>query len=192
VGKLMILYVLIIVISYLAGSVTGAYYVVKLLTGKDVRILESGNVGATNAGRVLGKKGFLLTLLIDAVKVFITLTIVQQLLVDSDLALVISSVFLCIGHLYPIQLGLHGGKGVVVYMASALVLSPVTIVVAAFAMGVSYGLLRRYKTAGFLTMASMPLSALVIEGSFIIPCGLLILFVIVVMSHFKSGKSQSV
>ncbi|WP_254871074.1 glycerol-3-phosphate acyltransferase [Bacillus sp. Marseille-Q1617] len=182
---IIILYIVIMVLSYLAGSVTGAYYIVMLYTGQDVRELESGNVGATNAARIMGKKGFLLTLLIDAAKVFFTLFIVQVWLVDSAIALVISSVLLCIGHLFPIQLGFRGGKGVVVYLASALFISPISIGAAAGVMGTSYGLFRRYKTSGFLSMASIPFTAFLIEDSFIVPFGLLFLFCIVVISHFK-------
>ncbi|MGR3764031.1 glycerol-3-phosphate acyltransferase [Rossellomorea sp. NS-SX7] len=184
-GNAVSMYVVIMVVSYIAGSVTGAYYIVKLFTGQDIRELGSGNAGATNAGRILGKKGFLLTLSVDAVKVFVTLMMIQKWFGGSDIALVISSVFLCIGHLFPVQLGFHGGKGVVVYLASALFLSPIAIGAAAVVMGLSFGLLRRYKAAGFLSMASIPITVFLIEDSFIIPCGLLFLFVIVVMSHFK-------
>jgi acyl phosphate:glycerol-3-phosphate acyltransferase len=178
-------FVIIMLMSYLAGSAAGAYYVVKLFTGQDIRKIESGNVGATNAGRVLGNRGFLLTILIDAGKVFITLAIVQYVFMESDIALVTSALFLITGHLYPVQLGFQGGKGVVVYLASALFLTPLTIMVMAAVMGMSYAVLRRYKTAGFISMASIPLTAFWIEDSFIIGCGLVLLFCIVVMSHNK-------
>ncbi|MEG9296837.1 glycerol-3-phosphate acyltransferase [Mangrovibacillus sp. Mu-81] len=182
--NIIVKFVVIIVMSYLAGSVAGGYYVVKLFTGQDIRKLESGNAGATNAGRVLGKKGFLLTILIDAGKVFITLAIVQHTIIDSDLALVISSILLITGHLYPFQLGFQGGKGVVVYLASALFLSPLTIAVMAIVMGASYGVSRRYKTAGFISMASIPLTAFLIDD-YIVVCGLFLLFCTVVLSHNK-------
>lgn len=178
-------YVVILIVSYLAGSVTGAFYIIKWETGQDIRKMGSGNAGATNAGRILGKKGFLLTLLIDAVKVIVTLYAVKEGISDSEFALVLSSIFLCIGHLFPIQLKFHGGKGVVVYLAAALFLSPFTIGGAAVVMGAGYILLHRYKTAGFLAMASIPVTAFLIENSFILPCGLLLLFIIVVLSHNK-------
>jgi acyl phosphate:glycerol-3-phosphate acyltransferase len=182
--NIIVKFVVIMVVSYLAGSAAGGYYVVKVFTGQDIRKLASGNAGATNAGRVLGKKGFLLTILIDAGKVLITLGIVQHTIIDSDLALVISSIFLIIGHLYPFQLGFQGGKGVVVYLASALFLSPLSIAVMGFIMGASYGFLRRYKTAGFISMASIPLTAFFMDD-YIIVCGLFILFCTVVLSHNK-------
>ncbi|NQD65320.1 glycerol-3-phosphate acyltransferase [Bacillus haikouensis] len=182
---IIIKFIIIMLISYFAGSAAGAYYVVKLFTGQDIRKIKSGNVGATNAGRVLGKRGFLLTILIDAGKVFITLAIVSHVFMNSNIALVTSAIFLIIGHLYPVQLGFQGGKGVVVYLASALFLSPLTIVVMAIVMGTSYAVLRRYKVAGFVSMASIPLTAFWIEDSFTIICGLIFLFFTVVMSHNK-------
>jgi acyl phosphate:glycerol-3-phosphate acyltransferase len=178
-------YIVIAVVSYLAGTMTGAFYIIKWQTGQDIRKMGSGNVGATNAGRLLGKKGFLLTLLIDAVKVFITLFLVKEGLSDNEYALVLSSIFLCLGHLFPIQLKFHGGKGVVVYLASALFLSPLTIGAAAVVMGAAYLLLHRYKTAGFLAMTSIPVTAFLIEDSFTLPCGLLFLFITVVLAHNK-------
>ncbi|MFI5360286.1 MAG: glycerol-3-phosphate acyltransferase, partial [Halanaerobiales bacterium] len=56
----MLSFFLVIIISYLIGAIPFAYIMTRLITGKDVRDFGSGNVGATNAGRVLGfKYGFL-------------------------------------------------------------------------------------------------------------------------------------
>lgn len=173
---------MIILVSYSLGSITGAYYIVKMFTGEDIRKLGSGNVGATNAGRAIGKKGFLLTLLIDAGKVILALMITAQL-AEGEGYFVLSSIFVMIGHLFPIQLGLHGGKGVVAYLATALFLNPLTIGVFAITMGTSYMILRKYTIAGFLSMATIPISAYVIEGSFTVFIGLLSLFVTVLLVH---------
>ncbi len=173
---------IIILVSYGLGSITGAYYIVKMFTGEDIRKLGSGNVGATNAGRAIGKKGFLLTLLIDAGKVILAIMITAQL-AEGESYLVLSSIFAMIGHLFPIQLGFHGGKGVVAYLASALFLSPLTIGIFAITMGILYLILRRYPIAGFLSMASIPITAYVLEGSFTISIGLLSLFVFVLWAH---------
>lgn len=173
---------MIILVSYGLGSLTGAYYIVKMFTGEDIRKMGSGNVGATNAGRAIGKKGFLLTLLVDAGKVILALMLTAQL-AEGEIYSVLSSIFLMIGHLFPIQLGLHGGKGVVVYLASALFLNPFTIGIFAITMGVSYMILKKYTIAGFLSMATIPITAYVIDGSFTIFIGLLSLFVTVLMVH---------
>ncbi|WP_235576118.1 glycerol-3-phosphate acyltransferase [Rossellomorea vietnamensis] len=175
----------IVLVSYGLGSMTGAYYVVKLFTGKDIRKIGSGNVGATNAGRITGKKGFLLTLVIDASKVILALSF-TSVLTDGEGYLIISSVLIMMGHLFPIQLGFHGGKGVVAYLATALFFCPISIGVFAIIMGGSYIIIRRYTFSGFLSMGTIPITAYVIEGSFITSAGLGALFMTVLFFHNRS------
>jgi len=55
--------VLIVVIGYLLGGISTGYYLVRLIRRQDVRNYGSGATGATNVGRILGYKGFLLTFL---------------------------------------------------------------------------------------------------------------------------------
>ncbi|MCA1053681.1 glycerol-3-phosphate acyltransferase [Rossellomorea aquimaris] len=175
----------VLLIAYSIGSITGAYYVVKLYTGKDIRKIGSGNAGATNAGRILGKKGFFLTLLIDASKVFIIMTVVRLLGKGDEWLLAASSIGLIFGHLFPMQLGLRGGKGVVVFLSSALFLSPLSMAVFALMMLASYGCTRRYTFSGFVSMASIPIAAGVLEGSMVTTFTLFLLFGIVLLSHNK-------
>lgn len=173
---------MVMIFSYTFGSVAGAYYVVKYIAKEDIRKKGSGNVGATNAGRAIGKKGFLLTIAIDAGKAWAALY-VTGLMFEGDGLLILSAFCVLIGHLFPIQLGFHGGKGVVVYLASALFLEPLTIAIMAITMGFAYAVLRKYTLSGFIAMASIPITAWVIGGSFIISAGLLLLLLIVFISH---------
>lgn len=175
----------IVLVSYGLGSITGAYYIVKWFTGKDIRKIGSGNVGATNAGRVAGKKGFLLTIVIDAGKVILALSF-TSILTDGEGYLIISAILIMIGHLFPIQLGFHGGKGVVAYLASALFLCPLSIGVFAIMMGGLYIIIRRYTFSGFLSMGTIPITAYVIEGSFTISAGLGALFITVLLFQNRS------
>ncbi|WP_394139980.1 glycerol-3-phosphate acyltransferase [Cytobacillus oceanisediminis] len=181
---------LIIIVSYFLGTITGAYYVVKFLSKLDIRYMGSGNVGATNAGRALGKKGFLITLAVDAGKVWMALSFASFISNGKDLYLILSALFLLIGHLFPIQLRFHGGKGVVVYLASALFLEPISIAVFGIIMGAAYIILRKYTAAGFISMASIPISVWLMDHSFMKPAGLLLLFIIVLFSHTKFFSRQ--
>ncbi|WP_173105750.1 glycerol-3-phosphate acyltransferase [Bacillus sp. KH172YL63] len=180
----MILTVLILY-SYILGSVTGAYFVVRMLTGEDVRKLGSGNVGATNAGRIAGKKGFLLTLLIDALKVYFALSLTAHL-ANGEMYVVLSAIFVMIGHGFPVVLGFHGGKGVVVYLTTALIFCPWSIVIFSLVMGSLYLIIRRYKFSGFVSMASIPLTAYMMDGSLIMFSGLAALFFIMLLLHKRS------
>src|SRR3954465_3100253 len=57
-----------IVVAYMIGCIATAYYIVRLRTGQDIRQLGSGNVGGRNAGRVLGRGGFAIVAVVDALK----------------------------------------------------------------------------------------------------------------------------
>lgn len=78
-------------LSYCAGSITGAYYIAKWSVGKDIRQLGSGNAGARNAGRELGKKAFVFTLLIDMAKVMMVLSFVTLFFPQNKIMLLVSA-----------------------------------------------------------------------------------------------------
>lgn len=61
-------YILVIVISYFIGTISGSYIIGKLFLDKDIRKYGSGNAGTTNAMRVLGKKAGVITFIIDFLK----------------------------------------------------------------------------------------------------------------------------
>ncbi|MGD7044536.1 glycerol-3-phosphate acyltransferase [Jeotgalibacillus proteolyticus] len=178
-------FIVVALYSYLIGGVTGAYYLVKLFLGKDIRQLESGNAGATNAGRVLGKKGFLLTIAVDAGKVWIALAITSFWTDGSEAALIVSFLFLIIGHLYPLQLGFRGGKGIVVYLAAALFINPYSILIMGGTMGVLYAILHRYTLAGFLSILTIPVTLTILENSLLYFVSFTVVFAFLAAVHHK-------
>ena len=102
-----------VVISYLIGSIPTAYIFGKKLKGIDIRKHGSGNMGATNAIRVLGKGPGTLVLLIDIAKGIIPTTIMADLLGTTDLwmRLVWGLIAVC-GHNWTVFLQFKGGKGI--------------------------------------------------------------------------------
>jgi acyl phosphate:glycerol-3-phosphate acyltransferase len=124
---------LLVIFSYLLGSVPSGLIIGKL-SGLDVRNAGSGNIGATNVARLLGKKGGLLTLVADMAKGLIPVLAVQQMgLGDPIAALVGIAAF--VGHLYPVFLNFKGGKGVATGFGVLLGLAPLaaTILLVIFA-----------------------------------------------------------
>ncbi|MBP9855014.1 MAG: glycerol-3-phosphate 1-O-acyltransferase PlsY [Candidatus Omnitrophica bacterium] len=102
-----------ILISYLVGSIPTAYVFGKLLKGIDIRQHGSGNVGATNVFRVLGKIPGIIVLLLDIYKGFWVVGIVSEILGLTFIwERVILSIAVVAGHNYTIFLGFKGGKGV--------------------------------------------------------------------------------
>lgn len=155
------------------------------MIGKDIRQLGSGNVGARNAGRQLGKKGFMYTLIIDTVKVFITLYITSIYFPEMEEMLLVSAFFLLIGHIWPIHLRFRGGKGVVVFLASTLFIFPIAIAVLGICMGIGYLFVQNFTITGLISMATIPLTALVLEEYFL-AISLFILLLVVVILHIKN------
>ena len=124
---------LLVIFSYLLGSVPSGLIIGKL-SGLDVRKAGSGNIGATNVARLLGKKVGLLTLVADTAKGLIPILLAQEIgLSDPISALVGIAAFL--GHVYPIFLKFKGGKGVATGFGVLLGLAPLatTILLLIFA-----------------------------------------------------------
>src|SRR5436190_20716417 len=68
-----------ILVAYLLGCIATAYYIVQLRTGQDIRQMGSGNVGGRNAGRVLGRAGFAIVAIGDALKGLLAVLIARYL-----------------------------------------------------------------------------------------------------------------
>lgn len=121
---------------YLAGSFPTAYVAVKSLKGIDIRSSGSGNVGASNAMRILGKTWFVIVLLVDAVKGFIPVYLILNVLLPENphvgrFALV--GALLCmVGHIYPVWIGFRGGKGVATGLGVMAALMPYSVLCAFF------------------------------------------------------------
>lgn len=117
---------LTIVISYIIGSIPTGYLIVKTKTGNDIRTIGSGSTGATNVKRVLGKKWFFITLLLDAFKGALPV-ILAQLLVKAGaslgLAPVLASVGVILGHSKSCFLSFNGGKSVASGVGTILALN---------------------------------------------------------------------
>ena len=109
--------------SYLYGSIPFALVIGKIFYNTDIRNQGSGNLGGTNAGRVLGKKAGLSVILLDASKCYISILIAR--IVASYTGINADIIYLCalacvIGHCYPIFAGFRGGKAVSVAIGYAL------------------------------------------------------------------------
>ena len=107
-----------IVASYLIGSIPTAYIFGRLLKGIDIRTFGSGNVGATNALRVLGKGPGITVLLLDILKGFVAVALLGNILAPyttlipiGTLRIILGIACIC-GHNWTIFLKFKGGKGV--------------------------------------------------------------------------------
>jgi len=144
-----------IVFGYLVGSIPFGLILGKL-AGIDVRTTGSGNIGATNVNRLLGKKMGAITLIADAGKAVLPMLIADWVFPDSEDLFVVyatgGAAFL--GHLYPLYLKFKGGKGVATALGIFIYIQPVAII---FCLAVFVGVV---KVSGYVSLGSLLTSAL--------------------------------
>lgn len=122
----MFAYILVILVAYLLGSISFSVIISKKMAGFDVRKKGSGNAGATNVLRSVGKKAAVLTLLCDCLKGVVAVlfaVIVGKIASNTDKALLVqlAGIAVVIGHTFPIFFGFKGGKGVATSLGVLLV-----------------------------------------------------------------------
>ena len=119
-------------VSYLLGTISTAYILVRLIKGKDIREFGSGNAGATNALRVLGKIPGFIVLVLDILKGVIAVTLIAGFIGQrADISIeIIKSLFglsaVC-GHVFNVFLGFKGGKGVATGAGVLISLNPLSV-----------------------------------------------------------------
>lgn len=101
-----------LLIGYLLGSVSFSYLAGKLLKGIDIRQHGSGNAGATNTLRVLGKGPGIAVLLLDALKGVAAVWVAALMSGGTPLIEVLAGVCVIAGHNWPVFFGFRGGKGI--------------------------------------------------------------------------------
>lgn len=145
------------VTAYLLGSIPFGYIIVKLREGRDVRAAGSGNIGATNVGRVAGKAAGVLTLILDVAKGFVAVWLVGALTKQHVASMVAAAVVAVLGHMFPVWLKFKGGKGVATGVG-AFALICWQAVVGAFVVWIVVVAIWRYVSLGsIIAAASLPL-----------------------------------
>ena len=111
--------IIICLISYLMGSIPFGFILTKIFLKKDIRELGSGNIGATNALRTGNKVLGYSTLVLDILKAIIPVLYIKFYFSEF---IYISSLCVFLGHVFPIWLKFHGGKGVATYVGILFVI----------------------------------------------------------------------
>lgn len=120
----------ILLAAYVCGSIPFGLLIVRAVGGVDLRTVGSGNIGATNAGRAVGKTWGIVVLLLDALKgagpTFLAPWFAASLglAVSGQTASVLAGTAAILGHMFPMWLGFQGGKGVATALGAVAVLSP--------------------------------------------------------------------
>ena len=117
---------LIILVSYLFGSIPFGLLLTKIFLKKDIREIGSGNIGATNVLRAGNKILGYSTLVLDILKAVLPILYIKFFMNDY---LYISALSIFIGHVFPIWLKFKGGKGVASYLGILFCLDIVTALI---------------------------------------------------------------
>jgi glycerol-3-phosphate acyltransferase PlsY len=157
--------VLLVLFSYLLGSISFSYFITKRIKGVDIRKVGSGNAGATNISRVLGLKFALLVLFLDTLKGFVVALLASYLTPDTLLFLLCCGAVI-IGHNWPVFFGFKGGRGVATTLGVFLVIAPIhTLIVLSFLIVII--VLTRYVSLGSIIGAiSAPVVLLLLRYPF--------------------------
>jgi glycerol-3-phosphate acyltransferase PlsY len=121
------LHAAVVLFGYLLGSIPFGYLLVRLSVGGDVRESGSGGTGATNVTRRAGKGIGVLTLLLDLLKGTTAVLVARALLdagEDAQWWVCAAAAAAVLGHVFPVWLRFHGGKGVATGLGVFLVLAP--------------------------------------------------------------------
>lgn len=125
--------VIIFIVAYLLGSINTSIIVSKVMIGDDIRHHGSGNAGATNTLRTVGKKGAALVVLGDVLKSVIAILVAKMLTNNSATAVYIAGIGAVLGHNFPLYFKFKGGKGIIVSMVVILFADPILGLITAVA-----------------------------------------------------------
>ena len=147
---------LLLFMAYLLGSIPTGVLLARIYGGKDLSKEGSGNIGATNVGRVVGKKAGIITLVGDCLKGIIPLLITMA--VAGRIPWLISAVALTafLGHLYPVFNKFKGGKGVATALGVFLVVSPLATLLAVITFGLILYIWRYVSLGSIMAAGIMP------------------------------------
>ncbi len=153
-------YLLGIIGAYLLGSIPSSVWVGKTFYKIDVREYGSGNAGATNTFRVLGKQAGVIVLLLDVLKGWLATNIIYlypdslSIGLNYQLILGISAI---LGHVFPIYLKFRGGKGIATTLGMLIAIAPIAAGVCCLVFSIILLITRYVSLSSIITSVVFPL-----------------------------------
>lgn len=157
--------IVFILIAYLLGGICSGYYLVRCVAGTDVRGQGSGGVGARNVGRMLGKPGFVFTLLGDGIKGILAVVLARTFGISAP-AVSLALVAVIAGHVWPAQLQFRGGRGISTAVGAYLAYDPYLALLLLGLVVVLMGCRRGFVLSGLAAFLILPLIAYILDFPF--------------------------
>jgi glycerol-3-phosphate acyltransferase PlsY len=178
--------ILLIAGSYLLGSLPTGLLLGKVY-GIDVRKEGSGNIGATNLYRTLGRKVGVMTLVGDCLKGMLPVLAVQYSGLPFEYAAWVGLAAFC-GHVFSVFLRFRGGKGVATALGVFLALSPIAVAIA-LGVFITLMLIWRYVSIASISAAAvMPIAVWVMGGGRVLMMVTMLIAVVVIVRHIENIK----
>ena len=149
---------LLVLIGYLTGSIPFSYLVART-QGVDLRVVGSGNTGASNVWRSCGFGYFLVALVLDIVKGFVPTALAYRVFHTTPTATIAVGLAAMAGHVFPIFMGFRGGKAVATSGGVILAFQPVLLIVSALIWTAIYRISGYPSVASLLGMVILALAA---------------------------------
>ncbi|MDX1983306.1 MAG: glycerol-3-phosphate 1-O-acyltransferase PlsY [Bryobacteraceae bacterium] len=154
--------ILAVVAAYLIGGIPFGYLLVRLKTGRDVRDMGSGNIGATNVLRTSGRGAGVATLLLDMAKGYCAVWLAAWLSDGSALWMSAAALAVVLGHAFPVFLKFKGGKAVASFTGAFAYLTPLPLLATAIVFVVTVAVSRHISLGSVLGALTFPLAVYLI------------------------------
>ncbi len=178
----------VVLLAYALGSFSTGYYLLRLRTGQDIRRLGSGTAGSRNVARTVGLAAAAMTLAGDAAKGALAAGAALIFGLESwAVPLVMAAVVA--GHIWPVQLGFRGGKGLATVMGAVLVFDYRLVMVAYVVAAITLGLTRQITVGGLVAVLLTPLIAALTGHTHTDVIGLSLLAALILFSHRENIQS---
>lgn len=173
---------LMILLAYLVGGISAGYLLVRILLDTDLRTVGSGSLGATNVGRLLGKKGFYFTLVIDILKGAFMVGLARWLEFSPGVVAAVVVVVIA-GHIWPLWLNFHGGKGIATSLGAFVALDYTILLIGGVVLLVTYLITRRFLPSWVVTLIAMPFFAYTLGYPMAVVVPLVLAAAIIIFAH---------
>ncbi|EEV80203.1 hypothetical protein SAHG_00393 [Staphylococcus aureus A6224] len=196
--------IVMLLLSYLIGAFPSGFVIGKLFFKKDIRQFGSGNTGATNSFRVLGRPaGFLVTFL-DIFKGFITVFFPLWLPVHADGPIstfftngLIVGLFAILGHVYPVYLKFQGGKAVATSAGVVLGVNPILLLILAIIFFIVLKIFKYVSLASIVAAICCVIGSLIIQDYILLVVSFLVSIILIIrhrsnIARFFRGEEPKI
>ncbi len=173
---------IVLLIGYALGCFSTAYYLFRFSTGQDIRRHGSGNAGARNIGRELGTLAFVVTLVIDGGKGFLAIVAANHFQLD-QVTVILTMIAVVAGHVWPVQLGFRGGKGVATGIGALAAFDAPLLIPSLVIFVIVAPIAKSFTLGGLLAVSASPIAAAIMRQGVPVTVGVALLAGLIIYAH---------